>query len=267
MRDPPRGLLREEAEPPPFSLVRFLPSPELASVVDCYWITRWDLRSRGEHRQQILGHPAVQIVVERGMSGVFGIMTELSTKLLQGQGRALGIKLRPGAAHAVLGCPAIELADRSTPLDVVFGRAGSEYERAALAIDDDDELANCAERFITALAPELEDNAELVARITERIAVDRDAVRVDDIASEHGISTRTLQRLFERHVGVAPKWVIQRYRLHEALAELEAGRPVDFAALAARLNYSDQAHFIRDFTRFTGHSPARYARQVREPET
>jgi AraC-like DNA-binding protein len=92
-------------------------------------------------------------------------------------------------------------------------------------------------------------------------AGDRTLVRVDDLVDRHGMNKRTLQRLFARYVGVRPKWVIQRYRLHEAAERLAAGG-VDHAALASELGYSDQAHFARDFKAIVGLSPAVYERQA-----
>ena len=68
-------------------------------------------------------------------------------------------------------------------------------------------------------------------------------------------------RQFTRYVGVSPKWVIQRYRLHEALERLERGAEVDRVELALTLGYFDQAHFVRDFKRFVGVSPGDYARR------
>jgi AraC-like DNA-binding protein len=68
-----------------------------------------------------------------------------------------------------------------------------------------------------------------------------------------------MQRLFREYVGVSPKWVLQRYRLHEAAARLAEGTPGTWAAVAADLGYSDQSHFIRDFTRAVGLTPGAYA--------
>ena len=39
---------------------------------------------------------------------------------------------------------------------------------------------------------------------------------VADLAARHHVSVRTVQRLFSQYVGVGPKWVMQRYRLHDA---------------------------------------------------
>jgi AraC-like DNA-binding protein len=60
-------------------------------------------------------------------------------------------------------------------------------------------------------------------------------------------------------VGVGPKWVIQRYRLHEAAEQLKAENPPPLAALAASLDYADQSHFARDFKRVVGQSPGAFA--------
>ena len=61
---------------------------------------------------------------------------------------------------------------------------------------------------------------------------------------------------------MSPKWVIRRYRLHEALERVNAGHRVDWAALAAELGYFDQAHFIRDFKALVGRTPAEYGREA-----
>ena len=73
------------------------------------------------------------------------------------------------------------------------------------------------------------------------------------------MTARTLQRLFADYVGVSPKWVMRRARLHEAAERADSGEPVDWTSLASDLGYADQAHLTRDFTVTIGVPPSRYA--------
>ena len=98
-----------------------------------------------------------------------------------------------------------------------------------------------------------------VAQIVEGIAQEPRILRVDDLARRLGLGVRRLQRLFTEYVGIGPKQVIRRYRLHEAAERVTRTRRGDWSLLAAELGYSDQAHFIRDFRRTIGLSPGRYA--------
>ena len=59
---------------------------------------------------------------------------------------------------------------------------------------------------------------------------------------------------------MSPKWIISRYRVHEALEHAENARTVDWAAVAADLGHADQAHLVRDFTATVGVPPTAYAR-------
>ncbi|MGH3421218.1 MAG: helix-turn-helix domain-containing protein, partial [Streptosporangiaceae bacterium] len=80
---------------------------------------------------------------------------------------------------------------------------------------------------------------------------------VGQLSAESGMTARSLQRLFADYVGVSPKWVMRRARLHEAAERADSGEPVDWAALASDLGYADQAHLTRDFTVTIGVPPTR----------
>ena len=47
--------------------------------------------------------------------------------------------------------------------------------------------------------------------------------RVSQDCEKFGLSERSLQRLTARRIGLSPKWLIQRRRLHEAAGLLAAG--------------------------------------------
>jgi AraC-like DNA-binding protein len=93
--------------------------------------------------------------------------------------------------------------------------------------------------------------------------------KVDDVvdrlaAGDLRVSKRQMQRLFSLYVGVSPKWVIMRYRLHEAVERMTNGETVDLPGLALDLGYFDQAHFIKDFKAMVGRAPGEYAKSLGE---
>lgn len=95
-----------------------------------------------------------------------------------------------------------------------------------------------------------------------RISTDPSIMKVEDLVPQYGLGKRSLQRLFNRYVGVGPKWIIRRFRLIEAARRLDAGQAASFTDLAASLGYFDQAHFIKDFKALVGRTPSDYVRNT-----
>jgi AraC-like DNA-binding protein len=188
------------------------------------------------------------------------------TEVLTGTGRVVGVRFRPTGFRPFLGAPVSTLTDRVRPVEAVFGADGGALAAAVLAADEAGAV-ELLDRFLTERAPDRPDAAaETVEAIVARAAGDTAITRVAQLVEASGVGARTLQRLFADHVGVGPKWVIRRYRLHEAAAAAEsAGCGLDVAALAATLGYADQAHLTRDFTAMVGEPPARYARAAPGP--
>ena len=123
-------------------------------------------------------------------------------------------------------------------------------------------MANTAEEFLMKFLPEKDENIILINKIIDLTNEDRAIIKVDDIVERMNINKRTLQRLFNQYVGVTPKWVIKRFRLHEAVGELAKNKTVDWTKLALELGYFDQAHFIKDFKSIIGKTPSEYEKQI-----
>lgn len=122
-----------------------------------------------------------------------------------------------------------------------------------------DEMIHVVEDWFTcAGVPESDPNAELVASVVDSIVSDRSLVRVEQLVDVVGCSTRQLQRLFADYIGVSPKWTLRRYRMQEAAARASDREPVNWSELGHELGYSDQPHFIRDFTATLGITPHGY---------
>jgi AraC-like DNA-binding protein len=125
-------------------------------------------------------------------------------------------------------------------------------------------MIDIVQAFLFERLPAPDPQVERVAALVAEIEKDRTLTRADALAARHGTSLRALQRLFDAYVGVGPKWVINRYRLHEAVDRLADGAAVDWSALALDLGYFDQAHFIRDFRSLVGRTPGEFARDLRK---
>src|SRR6266700_4242828 len=258
-----RGVLRPDLAASCLRLSRHEPSEALAPFVDYYWIPRWDLRGRPPHEQTILPHPNVHLVFEASGAGIFGVDRRLFTRSLSGLGLAFGILFTAGGFRPFWQAPISQLTDRVVPAARLFGPR-EERTRPAIMSDgafdaDDGQMIASAEALLHSVLPERDPLAEQVAALVSRITDDPGLRRVDQLSAESGMTARSLQRLFADYVGVSPKWVMRRARLHEAAEHADSGEPVDWAALASDLGYADQAHLTRDFTVTIGVPPTRYA--------
>ncbi|MFJ6670988.1 DUF6597 domain-containing transcriptional factor [Actinosynnema sp. NPDC091369] len=221
------------------------PSPDLAGHVARYWVVEW--RYERPYRQLIVPYPNVHLAFQGGDALVTGVSSGHVAKELDGAGRVFGVAFRPGAFRPFLGAPVQSLTDRTVPAAAVFDHLPAHADLGSV------------EAMLRRNLPEPDPKARQAVELVDRIVEDPSITRVDVLAREAGGSVRRLQRLFAEHVGVGPKWVIRRYRLHEVTERMAAGGEIDWAALAADLGYADQPHFVRDFAAMFGETPTRYA--------
>lgn len=224
------------------------PSPALAPWVARYWEARWDYPE--PYRQKIVPYPNVHLSFGRGRADVHGVRSGHQLTVLEGRGHVFGVAFRPGCFRPFLGAPVSTITDRVVPATELFG------PDLPTTLD-----VPTVEAFLRGRLPDDDPRAWQAVAAVERIARDRTVTRVERLAGELGLGMRGLQRLFAEHVGIGPKWVIRRYRLHEVTARMAAGAEIDWAALAADLGYADQGHFIRDFRSMFGEPPNWYAQR------
>jgi AraC-like DNA-binding protein len=253
--DTPRGVLSPSSGTDGVWHARFTPSAALAPFVAHFWTVRWDLRDRPSFLAETLPHPCVHLLFERGRAQVAGLSTKIFRRRLHGQARVFGVKFRPAAFHPFYRAPLSRLRDRVQSLSSVFGRESHGLTRAILAEPDVSGCVALAEAFLKARLPTLPPATAALRDLVERLAVDQSITRVEQAAALAGLDVRSLQRRFMRDVGLSPKWVIARYRLHEAAEQLSRPHHRDLASLALELGYFDQPHFIRSFKAITGRAP------------
>jgi AraC-like DNA-binding protein len=259
--DLPPGVLRGPARGH-FLLQHRPAGPAVRDVVETYWIVEWAVPPGDQRVQQVVTNPCVHLSVEADEARVTGVVTRAFERTLMGRGRVVGVRFRPGGFAALHDGPATGLTDRVVPVSAVLGdEAAAELAPVGTAPGIDAAVRVLAGVLERRRRP-LPEGAALVDAAVDHIVARPDVTRVDQVAGLLGVSPRTLQRRFERYLGVGPKWVIQRHRIHEALGEIEQGRAIDWSGLAVRLGFADQAHFVNAFTDLVGQPPSRYEGQT-----
>jgi AraC-like DNA-binding protein len=247
-------------------IARFGAGTELAGLVRRFWVPIWSLPVGERSVQRVLQYPVCQLVVAPDYAHLVGPRVGMSTKELSGAGWAFGAMLQPAAGALLIGGSMRGLVDRDLELVDVEGLDGARVVngvRRLLGADPADAAAQTAaaelvQEVLTPLLP-LDEEGELVNDVVDHVEQTPELCRVGELADRFAMTERSLQRLCARRVGLSPKWLIQRRRLHEAAGRLaDPGRP-SLTELSGALGYADQAHFVRDFRAVTGLTPGEYA--------
>lgn len=75
------------------------------------------------------------------------------------------------------------------------------------------------------------------------------------LSASYGLSERYIQKLFENVVGLAPRAFFNTQRFNRSL-ELIRSSDMHLTSIAYDCGYYDQAHFIKEFRKFTGITPS-----------
>lgn len=247
-----------------FDLDRWAPSSRAAPFVEHFWSVRWDLAGREPFASTVITFPSMHITHEWGGDKerhgfalpntlVHGVVDRVFETTISERGAVVGARFHPGAFTARFARDASVMTGRVEIVDDdLFG----------VPIHLDDDVVSAAARLddlIAAHRGELDPTYVALRAIVDRMRADDRLHRVEQVMQLSPWSTRTTQRVFRRYVGVPVKWVLCRYRLQQAALEIESVPGVDFADLAARLGWYDQAHFINDFRTMLGATPGEYA--------
>lgn len=263
------GVLRPEELSQHVRLERMDCASSLAPWVENYWLLGWDLPDGVTYLSSTLPHPACTLSVERGHTRdgvtddpvvVTGVPTRRFDVTVKEQGWAFGVKFRPGGLSSLAGVQARRLRDLTLPARDVLPVATAD---ALGELGPHLSGTECRQRVDELLHPAdatPEPAYQTVLEVVSAMLEDRSLVQVGQVEERCGIDKRRLQRLFERYVGVTPKWTLARYRMHDAVADLDAGFSGSLADLAARYGWFDQAHFTREFTELIGVPPGAYQR-------
>ncbi|MBI5890077.1 MAG: helix-turn-helix transcriptional regulator [Nitrosomonadales bacterium] len=244
-----------------YKLRLYAPSPELASLVDKYWVMRWDLLDHPPFTCEVIPSAYTNLTFMPGGSRITGVTTGKYRYELTGSGTIFGVMFHPGGLHPFFGKSLSELTDTTLPGEQVFAWANDALNSAMLDEESDKCGVTRIESLLLQQLPAADPNIQLIDRILEMADV-MEAPTVASLCQALSLSERRVQELMREYVGVGLKWILLRSRLQKAARFAVTMQKSNWADIAAELGYSDQSHFINDFKRLIGKTPSQYAKDI-----
>jgi AraC-like DNA-binding protein len=246
----------------------------------------WEQQAPVAWEQRVVPDACVDLIWSGERLTIAGPDTRARLVALAPGTRIVGVRLRPGAAGAVLGLPASELQDETPDAADVIGRdyadallgallgvARARHDPSRARARHDASRAGARRDPFRAGArqqapgPGNDPHAILLAAIEGRAgsrpdpliraavaALDRPHARVAAVAAELGVSARQLQRRVTDAVGYGPKTLARVLRFRR----LQALPAAPLVELALEAGYADQAHMTSEVTHLAGISPVRF---------
>jgi len=173
----------------------------------------------------------------------------------------LSVRFNPGVLHGLFGLsPAECLSDEIEFADLLQGVARSEFSfllEQLFELDAAERMTRLEAWFAAYLGQKNPCRRRLVH--LPRM-LDSPHGQLTEVASDLGMSTRTLERHCMREIGMAPSALLECLRMRNA-RRLLAAPELSLAELALACGYYDQAHFSRAFSDFVGETPGTYRRR------
>jgi len=247
---------------------RYEPPDVLRMLIECYWIIEDD--NPEPIQQKIIPDGFPEIIFHYGDSYriKLGNEWELQTKsLLAGQltnyfflentGRSgvLGIKLKPAAITHLFNISMRELTDKVVPLKTNVTGYLDEMEEEVFKTNDHTSMIGVVNRYLERLGKEFKPGA--IDNAIRIIIETHGTVSVNELTEQTRTSERQLERLFNRYVGLSPKFYARVIRFSYIFKCINQ-KNFTWTDLGLEAGFYDQPHFIKNFKAFSGEEPSRY---------
>jgi len=249
----------------------FQPHAHLESLVKCYWTLEVPAQ-KDVQKQRIIPDGCIEmffilgddvkrytsedkfIIQPREM--VLGQTTKPFYIEPTGYVNSFAVRFYPYGFASFVSTPIKKLANKETPLALLFGEKSSkELAQKIIQAADTQKRIEIIEGF---LLDRLSDKAtidNIVKTTIDTIFLTKGSASINTILKDDLSKRRQLERKFLKQIGMSPKQLGKVIRLQTALKMLLNRQSENLTAIAYESEYYDQAHFTKDFKEFTGTTP------------
>ncbi len=176
----------------------------------------------------------------------------------------IGIELTPKGLYRFFHLSMFEITDRIYSFEDLFGVWGVKLQNRLGDIENPNEKITFFQRVLTHLLSENTKNYSLLDYTIDIITQSYGMIRIQELAAQTGYSKRYLDMLFKEHVGLSPKSLASILRFQNIYQPWAQENTAAFLKDDLYSYYYDQAHFIKEFKRFTGYAPLKYTELAHE---
>jgi AraC-like DNA-binding protein len=249
------------------------PSKRLSPYVKYFWVGEAEASEEKHFTHYFVATSCSKIVFH--YKGQFekiagGVLSKSFSSGMQGQStinaqyRAcentgiFGIEFSPYAIPFLFSIPATELTNRFVDLKTFLGSKGQELEERIFLARTDQERVMLATQFLES-SIKMPGNLYVIEAIS-RINSSKGLINMNTFVKDLPVSQRQFERSFKEIAGFTPKTYARILRFESALGKFKDAN--SFTEIALDSGYFDQAHFIHDFTEFTGLQPKSYFKAI-----
>ena len=189
---------------------------------------------------------------------VLGQITQ-PTRLTATKGTAVLIaRIYPHANSLFFPNPISDFTNHSIDLSDVFGEESNDFYCRLMESDSTEQKVKALDTF---LVQRLEKNKTvhhkviIIEQICRHIRTEGESFSIKTLSDQYGISERYIQKLFLDNVGIKPKSFSNIHRFNKSLQLIQTA-DLPLTSIAYDCGYYDQAHFIKEFKKFTGLTPS-----------
>jgi len=252
----------------------FEPPEELRDAIKCFW---YDRRDFGELQSgfEVLPDGYAEIIFHFG-SGcsmsqngslqplpspfMVGLLNQPVLFYTKNRLGIIGIRCFPWTVFDLLGLPAGK--DKVHVFEHPVARLQSVLSRCVEAGRIEEAFTQVKQYFLEARSRVAIDSMLFKAGVAMRKA--NGAIPVSQVAAAAHATVRTLERKFRQSAGHTVKDVSGLMRFEQVRNQLWLHPGTSIAGLAHELGYTDQAHLSREFKRYSGTTPAAFARKAKK---
>ena len=189
-------------------------------------------------------------------SYLYGQVNTYHDLSISGNVNLIVVVFRPYGAYNLWGVPATEWSNCFFPAAGVLGPQIHDLSRALLKSEGVNERIRLLDNF---LLRQLDKNIQpdpVVVQAVQQITAHEGTLPVQSLLKTLSVNERTLERKFKLSTGISPKQYSGIVRLNASAKRIQRMKTADrLTGIAYESGYFDQAHFIRDFRKYTGMSP------------